>query len=242
MFADEWSQPLPDTLERIAQTVPGWTPLEQLCALFNLATATVAVPGDIIEIGSWCGRSAVVLGMAARLSGRGRVHCVDLFPGKEDWYANPDGTYSFRVSVDGEEVRAYTANTVWREPFESQIAPLYERCDSILDHFRSTISRFALEEDITATRGTIEHFARRAPADLACRLAFIDGDHGYLAVIRDIEHIERWLSPGGWICFDDAFTSYDGVDRAIRERIIDSGRYDCAYRITRKCFVARRKP
>lgn len=240
MSQHDWSRPLPEQLEQIALSVPGWTPLDQLCALFNLAVASADVPGDIVEIGSWCGRSAAALALAARFCGKGQVHCIDLFPTREDWYANPDGTYSFRVSVDGEEVRAYTSQTVWKEPFESQIAPLYERHEGILDYFRETMHGFGLEDGVTVTRGTVEHFAHGAPADLACRLAFIDGDHGYEAVIRDIEHVERWISPGGWICFDDAFTGYDDIDRAIRERIVGNGRYDCAYRVTRKCFVARR--
>ncbi|MBK4722886.1 class I SAM-dependent methyltransferase [Azospirillum sp. YIM DDC1] len=242
MFQHEWSRPLPEQLEQIVQTVPGWTPPDQLCALFNLAVASAHVPGDIIEIGSWCGRSAAVLALAARFAGQGRVHCVDLFPTRRDWYRNADGSYSFQVTVDGEAVRAYATQTVWQEPFERDIAPLYERCNGILDYFRSTMDRFALSDGITVTRGTIEHFARQAPADLACRLAFIDGDHGYPALVRDVEHVERWLSPGGWICFDDAFTGYEAVDRVINERILGSGRYDCAYRITRKCFVARRVP
>lgn len=242
MLANDGARPTTDLMEEVLRVTPGWTPLDQLCALFNLTVASAAVPGDIIEIGSWCGRSTVALGMAARLSEGGRIHCIDVFPKKHDWYVNTDGSFSFKVDIGGETISAYTTQTVWREPFERDIAPLYDREDGVFERFLETLRRFDLEANTSVTRGTIEHFAETAPAGLMCRLAFIDGDHGYHAVVRDIEYVERWLSPGGWICFDDAFTGYDGVDRAVQERIIASGRYDLTYRVTRKCFIARRKP
>jgi hypothetical protein len=49
------------------------------------------------------------------------------------------------------------------------------------------------------------------------------------------------LLPGGWICFDDAFSHYDGVNRAIQDKVINSGRYELCQQMTRKLFVARRR-
>jgi len=60
-------------------------------------------------------------------------------------------------------------------------------------------------------------------------------------VCEDIERIERFLVPGGWISFDDAFSHYDGVNRAITDRIINSPTYELCQQMTRKLFVARRK-
>jgi hypothetical protein len=51
--------------------------------------------------------------------------------------------------------------------------------------------------------------------------------------------VERFLLPGGWICFDDAFSSYAGVDQAITELVINSGNYQQCQQLTRKLFVAR---
>ena len=48
--------------------------------------------GDIIEIGSWLGRSTVQLAKACEISGNGRVHAIDTFrgnPGKEHIYKKP---------------------------------------------------------------------------------------------------------------------------------------------------------
>ncbi|MEY4592782.1 MAG: hypothetical protein RIR18_1677, partial [Pseudomonadota bacterium] len=72
--------PIFTQIEEAVKSIPGWSPLDQLMALFTLAYSSSHLPGDILELGSWCGRSAVALGMAAKLTGIGKVHCVDLFP------------------------------------------------------------------------------------------------------------------------------------------------------------------
>ena len=93
---------------------------------------------------------------------------------------------------------------------------------------------------VSACKGDLESFAAVAPPGLALRMAFIDGDHSRAAVTGDIAGVERFLLPGGWICFDDAFSSYTGVNEAIQEQIIGSGRYRCFQQLTRKLFVAQR--
>ena len=232
--------PVATQIEEMVRDVPGWSPQDQLVALFNLAYLS-DVDGDIIELGSWCGRSATALGLAAKLSGRATVHAVDLFPEKSDWRENSDGTFSFAVTVNGESVPAYGEQTVWAEPYHRDIAPLYQRYRGVLEVFSDTIARNGLTDVVRPYRGTLQMFAAAAPADLYCKLAFIDGDHGYDAVTADIRAVERFLVPGAWICFDDAFSCYAGVDRAIREHIIESGRYERCQQLTRKLFVARRR-
>jgi len=233
--------PVVARIEEMVRNVPGWSPHDQLVALFNLAYLS-DLDGDIIELGSWCGRSATALGLAAKLSGRTTVHAVDLFPERTDWRQNGDGTFSFAVTVNGRTVEAYGAQSVWAEPYHRDIAPIYEHHTGILDVFQDTIARNGLSNVVRPYRGNLQMFAESAPADLRCKLAFIDGDHSYEAVAADIATVERFLIPGGWISFDDAFSCYDGVDQAISEQIVDSGRYDRCEQITRKFFVARRKP
>lgn len=232
--------PVATRLEAMVRDVPGWSPADQLMALFDLAYVT-PVDGDIIELGSWCGRSATALGLAAQLSGQSVVHAVDLFPEKTDWRQNRDGTFSFSVTVRGRTIDAYGEQSVWAEPYHRDIAPIYERHQGVLDVFRDTIARNGLGDVVRPYRGNLQMFAADAPASLRCKLAFIDGDHSYDAVVADIAAVERFLVPGGWICFDDAFSSYEGVDRAIVDRIVESGRYDRCQQVTRKFFVARRK-
>lgn len=233
--------PIASRIEQAVEDIPGFSPLDQLLALFTLAYTSADLQGDILELGSWCGRSAVALGMAARLTDKTKVHCVDLFPEKDDWFRNSDGSYSFRVNIDGKEYGAYGEQTVWAEPFDKHIAPVYKKYSGALDAFNQSIAANGLENWVVPFKGNLANFADRAVVGLRLRMAFIDGDHSYEAVAKDIEYVERFLLPGGWICFDDAFSSYDGVDRAIEECIIASEKYHQCQQLTRKLFVARRR-
>lgn len=233
--------PVATLIEEATKDIPGWSPQDQLLSLFILAFSSANLNGDILELGSWCGRSAVALGLAAKLSGKGKVHCVDLFPEKKDWYQNADGTYSFTVNIDGRKVGAYGEQTVWAEPYLRDIAPMYERFSGTLEAFNIAMAANGLAEYIIPYRADLEKFTAMAPRELTLRLVFIDGDHSYAAVAKDIEIVERFLLPGGWICFDDAFSSYEGVNEAIQKCIIDSGLYVNCRQITRKFFVAQRR-
>jgi len=224
----------------MVKDIPGWSPLDQLYTLFNLVYLTADLEGDIVEIGSWCGRSAVVLGMAAQLAGNTRVHCVDLFPAKDSWRRNADGSYSFLVEIDGITYGGYQDQTVWAEPFERDILPLYAKDHSILGIFAQTVAEHQLQDVVVTHIGDSTRFVSSMPENFKCKLAFIDGDHGYKAVCRDIDNVERFLVAGGWICFDDAFASYDSVNRAIEESIINNPVYDMCQQMTRKCFIARK--
>jgi hypothetical protein len=146
------------------------------------------------------------------------------------------------ISVGGERIEAYQTATVWREPFERDIAPLYAAHDSVHDIFRSTIRGYALTDVVTDYRGTSEIARTLHERSHRFRLAFIDGDHGYDAVCRDIANVEPGLLPGGWLCFDDACTSFHEVDQALRDRVISSPAFDLAHHVTRKLFVARKRP
>ena len=144
------------------------------------------------------------------------------------------------MKIDGREYGGYEGQTVWKEPFEQQLQPLYDECPSIRERFDANVRAKGVADVVRAHRGTSATFARQMPGRFRSRLLFIDGDHGYHAVKDDIACLERFLVPGGWICFDDAFSSYEGVNRAITERVIDNAAYDIKRQLTRKLFVARK--
>ncbi|MEO7404392.1 MAG: class I SAM-dependent methyltransferase, partial [Burkholderiales bacterium] len=160
-------------LEEVARDVPGWTPHDQLLALNALALGTAHLGADILELGSWCGRSAVALGLAARASAAA-VHCLDLFPERDDWKQNADGSFSMRVSLPEGTIGAYEAQTVWKEPFERDIAPLYKRHQGTLALFRETIKRYGLADTVTGHRGTSRLLETTFPSAQRYRLAFVD--------------------------------------------------------------------
>ena len=236
IFIPAWTQ-----IETLVDRVHGWTPIDQLFTLYTLTLASAQLPGDIVEVGSWCGRSAVVLAAAAKANGKARVHCVDLFPEKSDWKQNPDGTYSFDVIIDGKRYGGYQEQTVWKETFESQAGKIYDTYNSIFDCFQETVTNRGMEDVVLPHRGDLASLLAKHGPEFKCRLAFLDGDHGYEAVCDDIQNIDRHIVPGGWLCFDDAFTCYDGVSQAISKLILTNQTYECCQQMTRKLFVARKK-
>jgi predicted O-methyltransferase YrrM len=224
-------------LEKVVRDVPGWMQTNQLLSLYTLALTSSHLPGDILEVGSWCGRSAVALGLAVSQIGNSKVHCVDLFPEKNDWYQNDDGSYSFSVDIDDRKIVAFSEHTLWAEPYHRDVAPLYRRVSGIQELFLNTMLAYNLAEVVSPLKGDLKTFSKNFK-NVALRMAFIDGDHGYSAVSKDIEIIENHLLPGGWICFDDAFSSYSGVNKAIEIHILQSGRYQNCQQLLRKFFVA----
>ena len=152
--------PVRNQIESLVEDIPGWSPVDQLYTLFQLAHYTADLPGDIVEIGSWCGRSALVLGLAARLAGPTRVYCVDLFPEKDDWTQNGDGSYSCRVTIDGQTYGGYQSQTVWQEPFERDIAPVYRRDHSLFGLFLENINKHQFQNVITPVKGNSDIFVR----------------------------------------------------------------------------------
>lgn len=231
--------PVYDRLAGMVEGIHGWSPIEQLYSLFLLAYASRDLAGDVAEIGAWCGRSSVALGLAAKLSGGTRVLAVDLFPRHDDWHENEDGSFSLRVKLASGTVAAYDGHRLWREPYLESVKPLFERHAGILDIFRESMERNALADVVEPLRGTSALLGERP--GLRLRLAFIDGDHSYEAVCNDIDAVLPLLVPGGWLCFDDAFAAYEGVDRAIRERVLGNPAMEPGVQLTRKLFVARKR-
>jgi hypothetical protein len=236
----EMTKPLLEQIEEVVRNIPGWSPIDQLFTLFNFVLSTSNIDGDVLEIGSWCGRSAAVLGLAARMTGGTRVHCIDLFPERSDWYQNSDGSYSFKVCISGKTFGGHVDQTVWEEPYLRDIAPLYEHRDSVYEIFQQSVADCGISDLIHAHRGDSTSFFASVDASFKCRVAFLDGDHSYAAVCGDIRNVDRHLVSGGWICFDDAFSHYDGVNRAIADLIIANPKYDLKQQMTRKCFAARK--
>jgi predicted O-methyltransferase YrrM len=85
-FVPDESTKLPELVARF-QHIPGMVPLRRCVHLYLLAFG--GVRGDVIEIGSWQGRSTAFLAQACADSENGKVHAIDTFqgnPGHEDHY------------------------------------------------------------------------------------------------------------------------------------------------------------
>lgn len=94
VIRDDAASTLPERF-RMFGAIPGMLPLDQCIRLYYLAYGNAGMGGDIVEIGSWQGRSTCFLAQACKDTGVGVVHAIDHFrgnPGKEQSYVveSPD--------------------------------------------------------------------------------------------------------------------------------------------------------
>lgn len=80
-----------------ALAVEGWMPQEELAFLFAIALSLPA-GAQLLEVGSWKGRST--LAFCAGLRGRGRVTAVDSFRGDAETGEAVDVESAFRTNTD----------------------------------------------------------------------------------------------------------------------------------------------
>lgn len=133
--------------------------------------------GPLLEVGTYCGKSAVYLGAAAREED-GTVFTVDHHHGSEENQAG------------------------WEHHDTSVVDPRTGRMDT-LPHFRRTIEDAGLEDQVVAVIGTSTTVARHWRTPLA--LLFIDGGHGAEPARADYEGWVRWVQRGGLLVIHDVF-------------------------------------
>jgi predicted O-methyltransferase YrrM len=140
--------------------------------------ATAAVPGlPLVEIGSWCGKSSVYLGAAAR-SGGTVLLAVDHHRGSEE-------------NQPGWE---------WHDP--TLVDPVVGRIDT-LPTFRRTIWDAGLEDHVVALVGTSPVVAGFVAGPLA--LVFVDGGHGAEPAHADYDAWSPKVAAGGTLAIHDVF-------------------------------------
>ena len=181
---------------------------------------------------------------SARIAARNlgtQVHAIDLFPNEHDWIVNGDGTHSFAVEIGGNKYAGYTSQTVWDEPFQRDIAPVYSKDSNLQKQYQENIEAAGVADFVQTTRGNLQLFYDESKAG-RYQLAFLDGDHSYQVVHDEINITEKLLAPGGVICFDDAHTVYEGVDAAIKSAILSQPHlWEGPTQLTRKLFFARKR-
>jgi MMP 1-O-methyltransferase len=159
-----------------AEAARGFMPPDEGVALHD-AAAAVQVPGPFLEIGSYCGKSAIYLGSAARIRQR-VLYALDHHRGSEE---NQPGWQ-------------------WHEP--DLVDPEVGRIDT-LPHFRRTIHDAGLEGTVVAIVGDSPAVAAHWATPLA--LLFIDGGHGRDPAHRDYEGWVPHLRLGGTLVIHDVF-------------------------------------
>lgn len=195
-------------LIRLFELTPGQcshAKVEAVMAIFR-----DVAPGDIVELGSLFGLSAVVFAFLARHYGIGKLLCVDPWSIQEAVQNIKEiDTLPVKKSVQA-IFEAFTANLApWRDITN------YLRQPSV-----SASGTYAAGKTVSSPEFGVTHYS----GDIA--ILHIDGNHAPKAVADDIHSWMRWVIPGGWIIFDDYRWSFgDGPQTVADEFCRNFERY-----------------
>jgi len=171
---------------RLIDTIPGMTDLDKIDALFEVMRH--AVEGDIVEIGSWWGRSAALFTLLSQYYSIGSVLCID--PWKSDCLDQ-----GVKV-LDDTSARMDTEHAF--NIFQMNLAPLSK---GDLNYCRATSEAAATVYE-AGFRVANETFGETAYTG-SISVLHIDGNHSFEQVSKDARLWCPLVKPGGWIIFDD---------------------------------------
>ncbi|GGV14985.1 class I SAM-dependent methyltransferase [Streptomyces spectabilis] len=181
MAATQAQAPAPEVLGAF-EAAKGFMPVHEGLALYAAAREAAALGLPLLEVGTYCGRSTILLADAARAAGVS-VITVDHHRGSEE--QQPGWDYHDPQTVDPEVGRMDTLPT-----------------------FRRTLHKAGLEDHVIAVVGRSPQVARiwRAPLGLV----FIDGGHTDEHASADYEGWAPHVAEGGLLVIHDVFP--DPVD------------------------------
>lgn len=166
----------------MALAAKGFMPPDEGLALHEAGLAAGRV-GPLLEIGSYCGKSAVYLGTAARES-HTVLFTVDHHHGSEENQAG------------------------WEHHDPEVVDPATGRMDT-LPFLRRTIAAAALQGTVIAVVGDSPTVARHWATGVG--LLFIDGGHAEAVAMADYDSWSGFVLPGGLLAVHDVFEhSADG--------------------------------
>ncbi len=170
---------MPAGLRVHALAAKGFMPPDEGDALYAAAIdAAAAVPGlPLLEVGSYCGRSTVWLGAAARAAGT-IVYAVDHHHGSDENQAG------------------------WEHHDPTVVDARTGRMDT-LPTFRATIDDAGLEDVVVGVVGRSAIVAVHWRTPVA--LLFIDGGHGVQPARADYAGWTPHVAPGGTLAIHDVF-------------------------------------
>jgi len=190
-----------DPVQRVrVEAVRGFMPPDEGLGLYR-AAATLGVAGPMLEVGSYCGKSSIYLGEAARESQR-LLFSLDHHRGSEE-------------NQSGWE---------WHEP--DLVDPVTDLIDT-LPLFRRNIHDAGLEGTVVALVGGSPEISAVWQTPLA--LVFIDGGHGAEPAHLDYEGWAPKIVTGGRLLIHDVFPDPADGGRPpfeIYMRAVGSGAFD----------------
>ena len=198
----------------LAESARGFMPPDEGLALYEAAASVPEGGSPLLEIGSYCGKSAVYLGTAAEVRGT-VLFALDHHRGSEEnqpgweWH-EPDLVDSATGSID------------------------------TLPWFRRTVHDAGLEGSVVALVGDSPTIGRHWTTPLS--LLFIDGGHGSGPAHRDFETWSPHVEVGGLLAIHDVFPDpadggrppYEIYCRALDSRAFREERAEGSLRVLRR--------
>jgi predicted O-methyltransferase YrrM len=189
---------MPADLLEHARAAKGFMPEDE--GAFLHATALLHLgDGPALEIGSYCGKSAIWLGAAARETSS-TVFTLDHHRGSEENQAGWEHHDASLVDDDG--------------------------LIDTLPVFRRTIAAAGLEDEVVAVVGRSTTVAAHWRTPLA--LLFIDGGHAEVHAQNDYSGFARWVQPGGVLVIHDIFERPEDGGQApfhVWQRAVEGGAF-----------------
>ncbi|MFE9630647.1 class I SAM-dependent methyltransferase [Streptomyces sp. NPDC006463] len=168
--------PKPETLAAF-EAAKGFMPVREGLALYEAAAAAGALGLPLLEVGTYCGRSTILLADAAREAGVSAI-TVDHHRGSEE--QQPGWEYHDPTVVDPEIGLMDTLPT-----------------------FRRTLHKAGLEDHVIAIVGRSPQVAATWGGPLG--FVFIDGGHTDEHATGDYEGWAPHVAPGGTLVIHDVF-------------------------------------
>lgn len=186
-------------LFELAAQVTGFMPADEGRALYD-AAVTYLGDGVGVEIGTYCGKSTVMLGAAAQQTG-GVLYTIDHHHGSEEH--QPGWEYHDTTMVD-------------------EVTGLFDTLPTL----RHTLDAAGLDDHVVAVVGKSSLVARSWRTPL--QLLFIDGGHTDAAARQDFDGWARWVAVGGTLVIHDVFPDPNAGGQApyrVYRRALDTGAF-----------------
>ncbi|MBI1263032.1 MAG: class I SAM-dependent methyltransferase [Rhizobiales bacterium] len=164
------------TLPIDIETVKGFMDAEEGWALHEAALETT-VRGPALEIGSYCGKSTVYMGVACKMNGS-VLYALDHHYGSEE---NQRG---------------------WEHHDETLYDPQTDRLNTF-PLFRETMRKASLEDTVVPLVAPSAVASKQWGTPLA--MVFIDGGHGMEPALTDYRHWAPRVMTGGILAIHDVF-------------------------------------
>jgi hypothetical protein len=179
--------------ERIdeTQSIPGWLSARERQMLYALARW---LPGDVVEIGSWCGLSttAIARGVQESRDGTRRFQTYDLALSEASFRKTRSGIHMF---MPGE---SQPLGTCSEEVYKREILPILRAPGSNNGELRRHITRLGLSDVVTINVGDFKKFPLRPT-----QFVFCDALHDHAEIEINAKHLRALLNCGSILACHD---------------------------------------